>query len=236
MQNFFCVSKDTWKKKKNELLFHLSNYYEYEIEYDSNDYRKQNYRIIKQLHEYEPPQKKSVKRDLTYEKNILKTIEVSNLQTAKNVSRIIKTEPEILAFNHKDGTVYEYTRVNMRKMFGTKIGESGTWGYILDKIWCRVITDTNTIIPMSEEEIKNFHSIFTDFRNSDKDLIATLYSDYQNGIITREELDKEAGNIGLQAFISSQKAFKALYGFTPQKVPLYCISAYEDTDKEKSAA
>ena len=122
MQNFFGVSKDTWKKKKDSLLFHLSNYYEYEVEYDSVDYRKCNYHIIKQLHEYEPPLKKSVKRDLTYEKNIIKTIEISNLQTAKNVSRIIKTEPEILSFHHKAGTVYEYTRVNMRKMFGTKIG------------------------------------------------------------------------------------------------------------------
>ena len=75
MQDFFGVSKDTWKKKKDSLLFHLSNYFEYEIEYDSVDYRKYNYHIIKQLHEYEPPQRKSVKRDLTYENKI---IEISN--------------------------------------------------------------------------------------------------------------------------------------------------------------
>ena len=236
MQNFFGVSKDTWKKKKDSLLFHLSNYFEYEVEYDSVDYRKCNYHIIKQLHEYEPPLKKSVKRDLTYEKNIIKTIEISNLQTAKNVSRIIKTEPEILNFHHKDGTVYEYTRVNMRKMFGTKIGEFGTRGCILDKIWCRVITETNLIVPMSEEEIKNFYSIFSECREPDKEIIATLYSDYQSGTITKEELYKHTGELGLQAFITAQKLYKVMYGFTPQKVPIYCLAAYEDTDKETLAA
>jgi hypothetical protein len=27
-----------------------------------------------------------------------------------------------------------------------------------------------------------------------------------------------------------------MYGFTPQKVPIYCLSAYKDTDKETLAA
>ena len=48
MIQFFGVSEATWKKKKDELLFHFSNFYEYEIEYDKNDYRKLNYHITKQ--------------------------------------------------------------------------------------------------------------------------------------------------------------------------------------------
>lgn len=237
MQDFFGVSKDTWKKKKDSLLFHLSNYFEYEIEYDSVDYRKYNYHIIKQLHEYEPPQRKSVKRDLTYEKKIIETIQINALQTAKSVSRTIKTEPEILEFNHKDGTVYENTRVNMRKMFGTKVGESGTKGCIVDKIWCKVNDSlTNPYIPMTDEEIKNFHSIFSEYRELNKEQIANLYSAYEGGNITKEELNSEIGELGISSFISAQKEFKATYNFRPLKVPIYCLAAYETPEKEKEAA
>lgn len=236
MQNFFGVSEYTWKKKKDELLFHLSSFFEYEIEYDSKDYRKLNYHILKQLHEYEPPQKKSVKNDITYEKKIIETIENNNLQTAKSVSRTIKTTPEIIGCNHKEGTVYEYTRLNMRKMFGTKVGESGTKGCILNKIWCRVDKETNLYIPMTEKEIENFHSIFSQQRKANQEHIATYYSDYKGGIITKEELNAAVGEIGIFAFINAQREFKATYNFRPLKVPIYCLSAYETTETEKLAA
>ena len=236
MQYFFGVSKDTWKKKKDELLFHLSSFFEYEIEYDSKDYRKLNYHILKQLHEYEPPQRKSIKRDLTYENKIIETIQSNNLQTAKSVSRTIKTEPEIGEYNHKDGTVYEYTRLNMRKMFGTKVGESGTKGCILEKIWCRVDKEANLYIPMTENEIKNFHSIFSQYRKANQEKIATYYSDYKGGIITKEELNAAVGEVGISAFIDAQREFKATYNFRPLKVPIYCLAAYETPEKEKEAA
>lgn len=237
MLKFFGVTKDTWKKKKDELLFHLSNYFEYEVKYDSTDYRKLNYHIIRQFHEYEPPQRKSVKRDLTYEKKIIETIESNNLQTAKSVYRTIKTEPEISDYNHKDGTVYEYTRVNMRKMFGTKVGEFGTRGCILDKIWCRVNDDiANPYIPMTDDEIKNFHSIFSKYRDQDKEQIADLYSAYKGGNITKEELNSEIGQLGIFSFISAQNEFKTTYNFRPLKVPIYCLAAYETSTEEKKVA
>ena len=132
IMKFFNVSKDTWKKKKNKLLFHFGNFYEYEVEYDSKDHRKINYKIIKQLGKYEPPQKKNVIRDKTYENEIVKVIEEDNIQTAKNVSRIIKDTDEIKASKHTEGTVYEYTRVRMRNMFGVKSGEHGTHGKIVE--------------------------------------------------------------------------------------------------------
>lgn len=236
MQNFFGVSEDTWKKKKDELLFHLSSFFEYEVKYDSKDYRKLNYHIIKQLHEYESPLKKSIKRDLTYENCIVKTIECNNLQTAKNVSRIIKTDPEIISQKHKEGTVYENTRLNMRKMFGTKVGDIGTKGCILEKIWCKVDKEANLYIPMTEEEIKKFHSIFSQYRKADQEEIATYYSDYKGGLITKEELNVAVGKIGISAFIDAQREFKATYNFRPLKVPIYCLAAYETPDKEKEAA
>jgi len=58
MMTFFNVNKDTWKKKKEKLLLYFGNFYEYEVEYDSKDRRKINYKIIKQLGKYEPQQTK----------------------------------------------------------------------------------------------------------------------------------------------------------------------------------
>ena len=72
------------EKKKEKLLLHFGNFYEYEVEYDSKDRRKINYKIIKQLGKYEPPQKKSVIKDKAYENEIVKVIEVDNIQTAKS--------------------------------------------------------------------------------------------------------------------------------------------------------
>ena len=62
MYNFFGVSKDSWKKKKDNLLLHLQQYYEYEIKYNENDRRKLDYHIIRKIKDYEPPKGKKAKQ------------------------------------------------------------------------------------------------------------------------------------------------------------------------------
>ena len=236
MMKFFGVSKDTWKKKKDALLFHLSNYYEYEIEYDKKDYRKLNYFIIKKNYDYEPPQKKSVKRDKTYEKEIIEVIENDPLQTAKNVSRIIKNHDEIVKFNHKEGTVYEYTRVRMRHMFGVKAGEYGTHGTIEEKIWCRLDEENNCYIELSTEEIDEFYKIFSSEIEGIKEFEVEYLSDYENGLITREELNEAIGYLKISCFISAKEIYYTKYNFRPIKVPLYKLSAFECKETEIKAA
>ena len=240
MIKFFNVSTDTGKKKKEKLLLHFDNFYEYEVEYDSKDRRKINYKIIKQLGKYEPPQKKSVIRNKTYENEIVKVIEVDNIQTAKNVSRIIKDTDEIKAFNHTEGTVYEYTRVRMRNMFGIKAGEAGTHGKIVEKIWCRLRTDINLYIDIPQEEIQDFYKFFNKEKNSIKEAELTLYSDFENGLITRDELNEQIGETGLICFLTAKEKFREKYGYYPIKVPVYELSAYEATEEtnemEKIAA
>ena len=89
---------------------------------------------------------------------------------------------------------------------------------------------------MTNEEIKNFHSIFSEYRELNKEHIADLYSAYEGGNITKEELNSEIGELGISSFISAQKEFKAIYNFRPLKVPIYCLAAYETPEKEKEAA
>lgn len=231
MIQFFGVSEATWKKKKEQLLFHFSNFYEYEIKYDPNDYRKWNYHITKQVYEYEPPKRKSVKRDEIYESSIVKVIEEDNVQTAKNVSRIIRNTEEIQNLNHKDGTVYEYTRVRMRNMFGTKAGESGTTGRILEKIWCRLDSENNVYIRLEPEQISNFYDLFKAEKDDLNDYRLELLTDYDNGSISREELNEYMGDLSISCFINARKLYYDKYGFYPSKVPVYELSAFVAEDE-----
>lgn len=232
MIEFFGVSKATWKKKKDRLLDHFRRYYMYEVFYDTKDMRKINYKILKKLQEYEPPLGKGAKRDLVYDKKIEEVIEEDNIQTARNVSRIIKDDTEIVALNHTDNTRYEYTRVRMRIMFGTKAGEHGTKGFISDKIWCKLDENNNCYIELTPEEIQKFYDIYSDEKKLIQEDELTIMSDYQNGLITQEEMKTLISDATLGAFISARALYKEKYGYYPIKVPVYQLSAFDLSEQE----
>ena len=232
MIEFFGVSKATWKKKKDRLLDHFRRYYMYEVFYDTKDRRKINYKILKKLQEYEPPLGKGEKRDLVYDRKIEEVIEEDNIQTARNVSRIIKNDTEIVALNHTDNTRYEYTRVRMRIMFGTKAGEHGTKGFISDKIWCKLDENNNCYIELTPEEIQKFYDIYSDEKKLIQEDELTIMSDYQNGLITQEEMKTLISDTTLGAFISARTLYKEKYGYYPIKVPVYQLSAFDLSEQE----
>ena len=232
MIEFFGVSKATWKKKKDRLLDHFRRYYMYEVFYDTKDRRKINYKILKKLQEYEPPLGKGAKRDLVYDRKIEEVIEEDNIQTARNVSRIIKDDTEIVALNHTDNTRYEYTRVRMRIMFGTKAGEHGTKGFISDKIWCKLDENNNCYIELTPEEIQKFYDIYSDEKKLIQEDELTIMSDYQNGLITQEEMKTLISDTTLGAFISARTLYKEKNGYYPIKVPVYQLSAFDLSEQE----
>lgn len=220
MQKLMGISESTWAHNKDKYLDNFALYYEYDVEYDGN---KTNYRILKQLGDYKkPPNKRDKeKRDKTYSEEIVTVVEEDNVQTAANVSRIIKDHEPIRQFQHADSTVYEYTRVRMRLMFGNREGCGGTVGGIIEKIWCMLDREHNCYIPMETEQIKAFFSFI---RNENKALTkeeAEIYNDYEIGLITKEEMNKQIGSLGFSAFLSAKKRFKEEYGYTPVKVPIY---------------
>lgn len=226
MYNFFKVSKDTWKKKKDKLLLHLQQYYEYEIKYNEKDRRKLDYHIIKKIKDYEPPIGKKARQNAIYSKQIINVIEDDNWQTSINVSRIIKNRKEIVDLRHKDGTIYEYTRVNMRTMFGREIGEGGTNGIITNKIWCFLDTENNVYIALDDKQVKFLYDTFKDLKNENKQDDLSICADYDSGLITKEEMQEKLSYNSLSCFIAAKGEFKAKYGYYPVKVPVYEISAF----------
>lgn len=227
MYNFFGVSKDTWKKKKDNLLLHLQQYYEYEIKYNENDRRKLDYHIIRKIKDYEPPKGKKAKQNSIYSEQIINVIEIDNWQTAKNVSRIIKKRKEIMDLQHKDGTIYEYTRVNMRTMFGKEIGEGGTKGIITDKVWCVPDKDNSVYIALDDTQVKFLYNTFAALKRENRQDDLSICADYDSGLITKEEMQEKLSSNSLSCFIAAKSEFKAKFGYYPVKVPVYEISAFE---------
>jgi len=227
MYHFFNVSKDTWKKNKDKLLLHLQQYYEYEIKYNEKDRRKLDYHIFRKIKEYEPPKGKKAIQNAIYSELILNVIKNNNWQTAKNVSRIIANRKEIMALNHKSGTIYEYTRVNMRIMFGTKIGETGTRGMIAKKIWCMLDKEKNIYSPLDESKIDFLFNIFYELKHENNHADLAICADYDSGLISNEEMQEILSYNSISCFINAKKIFKDKYGYYPIKVPVYEISAFE---------
>lgn len=227
MIQLFGVSESTWGHGgKNKLLDNFKQYYDYDVIYEG---RSTIYQITKQLGEYNKPLRKndSKKRDAIYSEEIEKVVREDNIQTAKNVSRIIKNNKPIVELNHKENTVYENTRLRMREMFGIKEHEGGTIGGILDKVWCGLDVQTNRYFRMSDDEYDEFRKIMNSARDATIDEEVELCSDYQNGLIEDADFNKKLKEISFGAFLFAQYAFKKSHGYRPIKVPVY---GFYDTD------
>lgn len=220
MKQRLGVGDSTWSHNKDSLLDNFKLYYEYEVSYEG---RATLYHILKKFGDYQkPPRKNSAqKHEIIYDEEIIEVIKVDNIQTASNVARIIKDHKPITQFGYSDNTHYEYTRLEMRKLFGTHKTEKGEIGGILDKVWCGLNYDTNTYFPMSDDHYEEFKKIMRIERDEITEAEMEIYSDYQNGLITSDEYYDNIGKLGFTAFLSAQKKFIDIFGYRPIKVPVY---------------
>ena len=174
--------------------------------------------------------------DQIYEKEIVDVIERDNVQTAKNIARIIQKKDEIKEYHHTEGTVYEYTRLRVASMFGKKVGEGGTHGEIIEKIWCRADLEHNCYIPMSVEAIQLFLDCYSQSKEDGKQKELELLNDYQIGLIQKEELQEAIGEISLSNYIAARKSFHQKYGYYPIKVPVYGLDGLDILRFEKGGS
>lgn len=235
IQAFMGISKSTWDHSRDKFLENFCLYYEYEVIYEG---RSTNYHILKKLGDYKKPPSKRDKeiRDKTYEEQIVDVIECDNVQTPRNVARIIQNTDAIKAFEHKEGTVYEYTRLRMLSMFGKCIGEGGTHGGIIDKIWCRVDLEHNVYIPLSDETIREFYELFGEIRECSKDAELDLLNDFYSGLITGAELAESINTLSFSAYLTARKEFMKKHGYYPLKVPIYGLDGLDILRFEEGAS
>lgn len=232
IQAFLNVSENVWYKNRDKLLLHLSKFYEYHIENDADDNRKIYYVVDNKLCEYEKPTKKVKEkielREKVFNEEIDNVIEQDNLQTAKNVSRIIKDTDNVKQFLYKDGTVYEYTRLYMREGYGKNVGDIGTRGEIDRKVWCRFDPAHNRYIPLEQEDINTFFELFAQEQELNQEAVADYCSSLQLGEITQSEFDRQLGYLGYDAFLRAQRSFFEMTGYRPIKISVYVKKSKND--------
>lgn len=238
MKTFFNVNDNVWYKKRDKLLKHLALYYQYHTEKDKADKRKYYFVIDGAIGEYESftneSTLKKVRKDKSFNDEIDNVITEDGRQTAKNVSRIISQKESIQALSYKDSTIDEYTRQYMiqgygRKVFGeqyqvgedTVVEEGGERGYIAGKEWCKYDSQNQKYIPLSKEERAFFFSLFEAENKSREDAEADLYSQYQSGEITNDELSSAVKELGYSSFLRAQDFFMEKYKYRPIKVSVY---------------
>ena len=229
------ISHGTWDSKRKDILLALADSCEYEVIYEG---RAIIYHFLKDG-EYSYKRKNSKdaqKRDEAFESAIIETLTDQPLNTAANVKRIIIDEwPEVTNLGYADSTIYEYTRVRMRKWFGKDKYDNGSFenmedlkmrkGYIKDKVWCYLDSENNVYIPLSKEQVKEFvHMIVKNLRDIEKKEI-DLLADLDAGTITKEEYKEMSGGLRYDKYTSAKSSFRDKYGYFPINVPEYIVYA-----------
>lgn len=241
------ISHGTWDNKRKDILLALSNSCEYEVIYKG---RAIIYHFLKDgEYSYErKSQKSSVaaqKRDAAFESAIIETLTDQPLNTAANVKRIIVDDwPEVTNLGYADSTVYEYTRVRMRKWFGKDKYDNGSFedmkdlkerkGYIKDKVWCYLDSENNVYIPLSKEQVKEFvHMLIKNLKDIEQKEI-NLLADLDAGTITKEEYKEISVDLRYDKYISAKSSFRDKYGYFPINVPEYIVWRRESIKEDKS--
>lgn len=224
------ISKSVFSHKKDEYLDSLSQAYEYEITYKG---RATFYTITKQICDFQKPERKNAreKNDAVIHKFISEVVEEDNLQTAANIGRRAfesfgDTKTEVAELGLKESTTQEYIRIRMREMFGTKIRQGGTDGYMMEKVWCKLNKDYNYYEELSDEIIADYYKILSDIKSEIRKEDVEAFEDYKNGLITREEYKEFLCDFNCNLFAEAKKMFSAKYGFYPIKVPRYQLNAW----------
>lgn len=229
------VSYGSFKNKKNEFLKNISLAYHYEVEYKG---RGTYYTITEKIGDYQKPERKNARKktDETIKQFINETIDEDPMQTAANINRRAwehsDTNPSsIVLLGLKESTTGEYIRLNLREMYGTQIGDGGTDGMIERRVWCKLNAEYNFYEEMSPEMVKKFFECFDEVASQQKEEAINIANDYEIGLITKEEMDKQSGEQLRNKYKEARQLFAAKYGYYPIKVPVYIRGAWTDEDK-----
>lgn len=227
MREFFDETKDSWKKNKAKSLNYLKQFYEYEERKCEHDRRRTEYYIIRKIKPYESLVKsKRERQNRIYSEYIIPVIKQDPLQTAANVSRIIVSEKEIIALNHKESTSYDYVRKNMKEMFGKNSGKRGTLGIIFEKVWCHLDKSNNKYLPLSDKEKSFLFERFSTLKDKSMKQEIEIYQDYKADLISEDEMQRQVKESSIAWFLKARAEFAAKYGYHPMKVPKYEFSAW----------
>lgn len=200
------ITKRAWETRREDVLDHISTFYEFTI---TPSGRKIIYKIIRILKEpYEPLPKKrdSEKIREFYKQETHKIVEEDPWNTGANVARRIVAEDN--KYSHAEATAANYVRPIIREDY-----------YREDTQWMRCDYDLNCYVPLTKKQAEYLKECFNsrDLQEAYINSINT-YAEMQSGYVTEEEagnsLRQQVGKI----FDTAMARFWAEYGFRPLRV------------------
>ena len=208
----FNISKQTWTRRKQDILEHLHIFYDFKYYQPDKNGQAATIIFTYQYAEYEPLPRKSKKKEVEhfYSVNTHQIIDEYPLNTGSNVARIIRYNNN--KYKHAQSTAERYVRPILNSDYSP--GE---------RVWCKLINNIYT--PLVQEELDYLKKCF----NSQNEIIYSLFEE----IADYEGLEENDNNNFLKIFSKAKSAYeKAMllfiseYDFRPLRVPTWTICAW----------
>lgn len=207
VQKLLQISVDTWKRRKEEILIFLSEYWDYSIETVG---RAVFYCVHEELSPLPPLPRKtsSNEKKQFYTEQTDKVVQKYPLNTGANITRsILKTDNR---YNHSERTGANYVRPILRENY--HLSE--------ERVWCQLDYNNNIYKPITPEQESFLKSMFKIYLSDDK--TAEIMAAQEAGYITKDEVfDVLHSN-----YNDAINRFIEKYGFRPLKIGEYTKNAF----------
>lgn len=217
------ISDKTLRNNRKNYENHLSLFYDYDTVVQG---RGIYYTFLEQYSPYIPYKEFSKnKRNTLFQEKIKATIIQDNRQTGSNIARIIYIEDDVQVLDLKLSTITAYTRSNLKELLNQGYYE------LEDYRWCYLDKEANKYVVMLDSQIKELRSYFSDYHNLNKEEQEDIYSQIQQGLISKQEGQARLGENVCNGFTYGIKMFEAKYNMHPIKVPVYVRAVkFNDND------
>ena len=217
------ISDKTLRNNRKNYENHLSLFYDYDTVVQG---RGIYYTFLEQYYPYLPYKEFSKnKRNTLFQEKIKATIIKDNRQTGSNIARIICIEDDIQVLDLQLSTITAYTRSNLKELLNQGYYE------LEDYRWCYLDKEANKYVVMLDSQIKELRSYSSDYHNLNKEEQEDIYSQIQQGLISKQEGQARLGENVCNGFTYGIKMFEAKYNMHPIKVPVYVRAVkFNDND------
>lgn len=216
------ITRRMWDTKRKKYLAHLEKYYDIDIEgYGMS----RKYYFKRQKAEYEdyvsPRDKKLM--ESKYQEIILNEITRPGMELqlySTMNDRVIATR-KVERFKHQKKTSYNYVSNGMKEMFGKEVGDEGTCGQYINRVWAKqLFNEEYDFERLSKVEEENWIKIIKENMTID---YSEIYSMYENKEINKDDAMFEMFESGWFKFQCAKQIFFDLYGFVPIRVKEYLV-------------
>lgn len=214
--NTLNISTASWKRRKEEYLDWFKAFFDYDLTIQGE---KRIYIIKEIFGEYEPlpRKKKSVEVKAYYAQETSRIVKEEPTNTGANIARNIVAKKN--KYNHKEGTASVYVRDILKGSY-----------QVSNKTWCKRTADGLHYEPITEEQLTYLNECITQQFQDDaiQNQTVELYTDYEAGILTRQEFNERLGAMAGTTFLSAMDLFVIKYGFRPMKIPMWVEGAFKE--------